>query len=164
MEPAHKRKFNKAAYKATDKACKDATINVMKAQGYDFHSDPNVETFKKYDLEFYNSNTGKSIKIENEMRENYNLLKAKYSSIHIPIRKKNTEADYYLVWKSSLDEFALIEKKFLTSSPIVEVDCRARGQIPSYTERMIDVQKNDIIFYQKQGKVWKICGSSIQKT
>lgn len=155
MEPAHKRTFNKNAYNATDRKCKDATIKMMEAQGYKVCGDPYKETYKKYDLEFLDSNTEKNIKIENEMRENYNLLKTKYSSIHIPIRKKITDADYYLVWKSSLDEFALIEKKFLTSSPVVEVDCRARGEIPAYTEKMIDVQKKDIIFFKKQGKVWK---------
>ncbi len=152
----HKRKFNKEAYNQTDNACKHATVAIMKSRGYELKGDVNHENFQKWDLEFFHPEKKITIIVENEMRENFELLKTRYNSIHIPIRKRLSPATYYLVWNYQVDEFALIENQFLTSSPVVEIVCKARGDVPSYTEEMVDVSKKNIQFFKLIDSKWKL--------
>lgn len=149
------RQFNEDAYLETDYKCKMAALEMMKPKGYVPTMDVNKDTFQNWDLEFFNEKLNKFIKIENEMRENYELLKGLFPSIHIPVRKQDSPADYYLVWKPDLQEFILIENKFLSSSPLVTVNCKARNGKPAYTEQMVDVPKENVEFYKKVKMKWR---------
>ena len=151
----HIREFNKGAYDHTDHPCKVAAVNLMTAQGYVLKGDVDDENYKKWDLKFFHPKNKREIIIENEMRENFHLLKTKFSTIHVPARKKSTPADYYIVWNQDLNEMALIENKFLSSSPIIEINCKARGNVPAYKDKMLDVHKKNIIFYKKVGRKWQ---------
>lgn len=152
-----KRPFNKDAYNATDSKCKIAAVEMMKGKGFEPIVDINIENYQKWDLKFYNQQQDKTLIIENEMRENFDVIKKKFSTVHIPIRKRLSPADYYIVWHSNLQEFILIENKLLTSSPIVSVKCKEWGRPEeSYTEDMVDVPKKSVSFYKKVGTKWKL--------
>ena len=146
------REFNQGAYDSCDSPCKQALVSMMESRGYELIGDPDGEYYKNYDMLFVKQPTGERIAFENEMRENYDMIKNVYSSIHIPIRKKVSKSNYYVVWNYAMDEFALISMntiRELASHHTVEIFCKARNGRPAYSESFIDVPKEFVTFYMK---------------
>ena len=143
-----KRQFNKLAYDEYDMNCKVATVNLMSKKGYNLIGDINTEYYKKYDLAFKNLE-GNIIKIENEFRGGFENIKNKFSTVHIPIRKKNTECDFYFIWGNNYEELAIINKDILTKfkDNIINQIC-AKGKEYEFEEEFIDIPKQYIKFYK----------------
>lgn len=144
----NKRKFNKIAYDEFDMNCKIATVNLMNTRGYNLIGDINVEYYKKYDLAFKNKN-GNVIKIENEFRGVFDKIKYIFKTVHIPIRKKNTECDYYFIWGNNYKELAIINKETINKfkEKTINQIC-AKGEEYEFTEEFIDIPKENIKFYK----------------
>jgi hypothetical protein len=81
------RKFNQQAYDLYDRKCKVASIEYLEKKGFYLISDLDTEYYKKYDLVMVNSQ-GMIIKIENEFRGKFKIIKENFKSFHIPVRKK----------------------------------------------------------------------------
>jgi len=148
------RPFNKDAYNSCDNICKVKLNEMLSNKGYVSKYEINNETFERHDMVFIKDN--KEIIFENEMRECFDRIKFNWNSVHIPIRKKNTKANYYIVWNTDCSEIILINTIFFHKSPIVSINCRSRNGMPAYTESMIDISKENVDFYKKNKNIWKL--------
>jgi len=140
------RVFNKEAYNKFDRACKEAAVNYLEKKGFYLVSDLDVEYFKKFDVEMINGQ-GMVIKIENEFRGKFEIIKDKFKSFHIPIRKKFTECDFYFIWGPDYNEIAVIKKEVIIKyrdNPKLSV-C-AKDKPYSWQEEFIDIPIQEIIF------------------
>jgi hypothetical protein len=149
------RPFNEEAYKAFDKKNKEILAQIMTKKGYVLVGDINKEYYKEYDLKFKLGDT--ELTFENETRVNFVRIRDEFSTIHIPIRKQNTQVDYYVVWKPELDEFFLIDKptldKYRTNT--VSLLCNEYNKAAHYQDSFIDVPKNEAVLYRKVKGKWK---------
>jgi len=150
-----KRPFNQAAYNAHDKSNKMKLIALMERKNYALVGNADEENYKKYDLKFTNSD-GKELSFENETRKVFDTIKNVYKTIHIPIRKKNTQADFYIVWNPSMTEMILIDRETIArhSSAPVEVECKEGHVNFEYKEEFIDVPKSEATFYKEVEGKW----------
>lgn len=156
-----KREFDVNLYQRCDMKAKVAAISLMKNRGYKLVGDVAQEHFKKYDLVFQNDN-GETISVENEYRYNFSKIRDIYSTVHIPIRKKNSQCDYYFVWGSDCAEVGLIKMADISkfTDKIVDVYCTEEVDLYDgdvYQEKFIDVPKEYVTFFKlnKQG-YWKL--------
>lgn len=153
MNSSPKRKFNKQAYDTYDHSNKLELKNIMEKKGYSLMGDINEEHYKKYDLIFKHNNSNKILAFENETRINFDKIKSSYNTIHIPIRKKNTKADYYIVWNTKMTEFFLIPYSVINKhiNNLVNVKCSN-----TYIEDFIDIPKAQCqLFYKNKKGNWK---------
>ena len=153
-----KRPFNQAAYDAHDKRNKTELLSIMNKKGYELIGDIDEENFKKYDLKFKHKENGSEISFENETRDVFDKIKNIFRTIHIPIRKKNTQADFYVVWNPSMTEMFLIPKDIIEKckEEIVDVKCKEGHVNYEYEEKFIDIPKNLVNLYCKQENgLWK---------
>jgi hypothetical protein len=149
-----KRKFNKTAYDDYDLSNKLELKNLMEKKGYNLIGDINEEHYKKYDLIFKHSSSNKILAFENETRANFDKIKSYYNTIHIPIRKKNTQADYYIVWNKEMTQFFLIPYPIINKyiDNVVNVKC-----VNTYLEDFIDIPKVECqLFTKNKEGNWKL--------
>jgi len=149
-----KRKFNKNAYDSYDLKNKLELKNLMEKKGYTLMGDINEEHYKKYDLIFKDNKSDKILSFENETRINFDKIKSFYNTIHIPIRKKNTQADYYIVWNTNMTELFLIPYTIINKyiDNLVNVKCSNK-----YLEDFIDIPKKECqLFTKNQKGNWKL--------
>lgn len=153
-----KRPFNKAAYDMHDKKNKEELLKIMIRRDYELVGDIKEENFKKYDLKFKHKQTGREISFENETRDVFDKIKTVFKTIHIPIRKKETQADFYIVWNVAMTEFFLIPKEVIIAckEEIVSIKCKEGHVNYEYEEKFIDIPKNLVTLYYKQKTgLWK---------
>lgn len=145
----YKRPFNKDVYDQVDMSSKLVLKTLMeKHSNYVLDSNINEELYKAGDLVF--SNGKRKIIFENEVRQDFDKIVEKFSTIHIPIRKQNTPANFYVVWKPDFCQFILINvkkvKKYFNN--IVEVKCNYEmGTNVEYVEDFIDIPKSETTWY-----------------
>lgn len=144
-----KRSFNKTAYDKFDKSANIKLAEILqKNSNYKPLVDLGVELYKNGDAVFSN---GENIVIfENETRENFDKIVQDYTTIHIPIRKKHTPADFYIVWRKCFSQFILIKRNVLLKykTNIITVQCdHEMNQDGSYIEDFIDIQKKETQWY-----------------
>lgn len=141
-----KRPFNKEAYNACDRSAKLKIIELLeKNTKYRLQSNINEELYKKGDVIV---SDGKNVKIiENEVRENFDKIVKNFDTIHIPIRKKNTPAHIYIVWKSDFKQFIKIKNETIKkySNNIVNINCKCPDGY--YTEQFLDIPKEETELY-----------------
>jgi len=144
-----KRKFNQAAYDAFDMQNKLRLIEIIESNSdYKLFGNINVERYKMGDVLFKNKK--KTVLFENETRADFEKIVLNYNSIHIPLRKQNTPANFYIVWKIDLCQFILINKKTLNKykNNIVNVKCNYnQNQEYAHDEDFIDIPKEETQWY-----------------
>ena len=140
-----KRPFNKIAYDKFDLKCKEELVNIMVKKGYNLVGDLKEEHYKLYDVKF--EKNGEEISFENETRPNFIRIRDIFDTIHIPLRKRNTMADYYVVWKPEFDEFILIDRSVIEEF--------SKDDLEVYQDSFIDVPKNRAKLYKKIKNVWR---------
>jgi len=154
------RPFNQAAYDAFDKSSKLKLVELIeKTSDYRLSGDLNIELYKNGDVMFKNKN--KTVLFENEVRTNFDTIVQTYETIHIPIRKQNTPADFYIVWRNDLWQFILIDKNTLKKykNSIVTVKCNNEmNRTDSYVEDFMDIPKEETQWYLigKEFKLMKV--------
>ncbi len=149
-----KRPFNQGAYDECDSKAKakDTVVEIMKNFGYVIHGNVADENYKKYDLNFYNEKLHRFIAIENEVRRDFDAIRDRFDTVHIPVRKSNTQMDRYFVWNRNVNQVIVIEREtFLKyKANLVDVDCDTEvlnGENIAYKEKFIDVPKHECKFY-----------------
>lgn len=158
MTQTPKRPFNQAAYDAHDKRNKEELLAIMGRRGYEIVGNIEEEHYKKYDLKFRHTETGKEISFENETREVFDKIKNVFNTIHIPIRKKNTQANFYIVWNTAMTEMFLIPQQVIEKckADIVDVKCKEGHINYEYEEKFLDIPKKFVDLYCKQENgLWK---------
>ena len=150
-----KRPFNLKAYNAFDLKNKQELVSIMTKKGYTLVGELNKEHYKKFDLKFIKED--KKVSFENETRVNFVTIRDVYKTIHIPIRKKDTQADFYIVWKPELDEFFLISKDVINKNKekMVTLVCNEFEEDEVYEDTFIDIPKDEAVLYVKKNNVWK---------
>ncbi len=151
-----KRLFNQKAYDAFDSKNKKEILSIMSKKWYSLVGNLEEEHYKKYDIKFVKN--GKEISFENETRRNFATIRDVYPTIHIPIRKKNTQCDFYIVWKIEMDEFFLISKDVINEykTETVDVVCNINHEEYCYEEAFIDIPKDKAELYKKINNKWTI--------
>ena len=144
------RPFNKQAYKELDHPAKIKLVELIEnLSGYKLDCDLEVEMFKKGDVRFRKGE--KTVLFENEVRDNFDKIVQDYGTVHIPIRKQNTPADFYVVWRNDFSQFILIWKKTLDkykNNIARDVLCsHEKNQDGPYVEDFIDIPKNETQWY-----------------
>lgn len=139
-----KRPFNQDLYDMFDNPNKKRLKELIETTSpYRVVEGLNNELYKKGDLVF--SNGKNKIIFENETRGVFETIVEKFDTIHIPLRKQNTPADFYIVWKPDLMQFILITKKVLDKyRDRIEHDVKCAS---GYTEDFIDVEKSETTWY-----------------
>lgn len=156
-----KRKFIPKLYDECDMDSKKASIALMLTRGYELIGDINEEHYKKYDLRFKNNKTNHIIAVENEYRGNFKKIKEYFPTVHIPIRKKNSQCDFYFVWGENYSEVGIIRMSDINkfSDTPVDILCTLANRLydsPEYTEKFIDVPKELVQFFKKdENGNWK---------
>jgi hypothetical protein len=144
-----KRQFNKEAYLKYDFPAKKRLVEVFeKNSNYRLDCDLDIEMYKAGDVWF--KCLDKRILCENEVRADFDKIVNEFNTVHIPIRKQNTPAEFYIVWKRDLFQFILINKETLDKyrNAIVEVVCNHEdNQDGAYVEDFIDIPKNETQWY-----------------
>lgn len=144
-----KRLFNKEVYDQVDMSSKLVLKNLIeKNSEYVLDSKLDEELYKAGDLVFINGN--KKVIFENEVRQNFDKIVEQFPTIHIPIRKQNTPANFYVVWKPDFCQFILINlmkaRKYFNN--IVEIKCNHEmGSNVAYIEDFIDIPKSETAWY-----------------
>jgi formyltetrahydrofolate hydrolase len=145
----NKRPFNKEAYLKYDLPAKKRLVEIIeKTSDYKLNCNLDIEMYKGGDVKFKKDN--KTVLFENEVRKEFDTIVQKYSTIHIPIRKQNTPANFYVVWRRDLNQFILINEKTLNKyrNTIVPVVCNHEdNQDGAYEEDFIDIPKNETQWY-----------------
>jgi len=141
------RVFNKEAYNNCDAPAKKAAIKYLEKKGFYLISDLDKEYYKRFDCVFINSQ-GMVIKIENEFRgKKFNFIKEKWHDCHIPIRKKNTECDFYFFWGPEFKEIGIIKRaaiiKYRDNPKIIVC---AKGKPHEWQEEFICIPVKEIHF------------------
>jgi hypothetical protein len=151
-----KRPFNLKAYNAFDLKNKQELVSIMTKKGYTLVGELNKEHYKKFDLKFIKED--KEVSFENETRVNFVTIRDVYKTIHIPIRKKDTQADFYIVWKPELDEFFLISKDVINKNKekMVTLVCNEFEEDEVYEDTFIDIPKDEAVLYIKKNNKWLI--------
>lgn len=143
-----KRPFNKKAYDNFDKPANKRLFEILiNNSNYKPLVDLDLELYKFGDAVF--SNGKKIIIFENETRQYFDDILNKFETIHIPIRKKNTPANFYIVWKPDFTQFILIDRKTLDrnlNNIAVDVQCD-NDIIGKYKEDFIDIPKKETQWY-----------------
>ncbi len=143
------RPFNKAAYEKYDSPAKKRLIEILeKNSEYVLDCDINTEMYKGGDVWFRKGK--KRVLFENEVRADFDKIVNDFSTIHIPIRKQNTPANFYVVWRRDLCQFILIDEKTLKKykNAIVEITCKhEENQNGAYVEDFVDIPKNETQWY-----------------
>ena len=149
-----KRPFNQKAYDAFDLKNKKEILSIMADKGYTLVGNINEEHYKKYDVKFVKD--GKEVSFENETRMNFATIRDVYKTIHIPIRKQNTQADYYIVWKPELDEFFLISKETISEhrNETVTLLCNEHDEEHRWEDSFMDIPKDKAVLYKKINNKW----------
>jgi len=149
------RPFNQKAYDAFDLKNKEALVELMKEKDYTLVGDINEEHYKKYDVKFSKGND--EISFENETRVNFNSIRDFFNTIHIPARKKNTEANYYVVWKPDMNEFFLIPNNVIKdcAKDLIEIVCNEFDEDKKYLDSFIDIPKERATHFTKINGKWK---------
>lgn len=144
-----KRSFNKEIYDQVDMSAKLVLKKLIETNSeYTLESDLDEELYKAGDIVFQKGN--KKIIFENEVRYDFDRIVESFLTIHIPIRKQNTPAHYYVVWKPDFCQFILIKLKDIRKyfDNIVEVKCtQEMGSNVSYVEEFIDIPKSETSWY-----------------
>lgn len=154
------RKFNQKLYDQCDMTAKLASIQLMKSKGYELADDINKEHYKKFDLIFINTD-GNIIKVENEYRGNYSKIKNIFKTVHIPIRKRESQCDYYFVWGNDYQEVGIIKMEDISkfkNTPVKVLCTQAmeKYDADAYEEYFIDVPKSYVNFFKiNNNGVWK---------
>lgn len=151
-----KRPFNLKAYNAFDLKNKQELVAIMTKKGYTLVGELNKEHYKKFDVKFIKGD--KEVSFENETRVNFVTIRDVYKTIHIPIRKKDSQADYYVVWKPELDEFFLIDKDVINANKekLVTLVCNEFEEENIYEDTFIDIPKDEAVLYRKKNGKWLI--------
>lgn len=145
-----KRPFNEIAYNTFDKPANLKLKEILEVNSnYVPLIDLDKELYKIGDAVFTNGK--KYVLFENETRDAFHRIINEFDTIHIPIRKRNTPADYYIVWKTDYLQFILITKKTLNkyrNKIAKDVVCKhEKNQNGEYIEDFIDVPKNETQWY-----------------
>lgn len=161
MDEEYKRPFIQEAYDEFDMNCKKALLEVMSQRGFSIIGNIEEEHFKKYDLKFFSPARNQTLSFENEFRGDYAKIRDMFPTVHVPIRKKGSQCDYYVVWGENYHEMALIKMddvKRFAKHP-VKVTCKKAAVnygSPVYDEEFIDVPKKFVQFFRKQNNnLWK---------
>lgn len=138
--------FNKEAYDRSDKPSKEVLQKIIETNtDFKLIGDLDEEHYKSHDVGFKKGN--KTILFENEARINFETIANVYDTIHIPIRKKFTNCDYYLVWKVNFKKFILIKKetiqKYLDNLVVISCNEDMYDNQYNYVERFIDIPKEE---------------------
>ena len=141
--------MNWGEYKEFDKPSKEWLMNIIhKNSDYRLFGDLDEELYKDGDLVFKKGN--KRVIFELEVRHAFDDIVNKYNTIHIPIRKKNTPANFYVVLKPDFQQFILIKNEIIKkyADKITNVRCsKERFCDTSYTEEFLDIKKSDTQWY-----------------
>jgi len=144
-----KRPFNEDAYDSMDMKSKVTLTGIMRQKGYELVGDIETEEYKKWDLMFKKGDN--EVTFELEMRQPFNKIKTCYNTVHVPIRKKNNQSDWYMVLNIECDEFALIEtkniRKHASEENLIYLECN-EGKDWNYKEHFIDVPKEEWKFFK----------------
>lgn len=139
------RSFNSVAYDSYDHINKTNIVKILNQYGYTLISDINAELYKDCDLIMHNHHKNKTIKIENETRPDFDTIKTKYTTIHIPIRKINTNANLYIIWNIESSECMIFDidelRKYDLMQNVVSVVCTHEANAGVYEEYFIDIPK-----------------------
>jgi len=138
------RVMNWGEYDEFDESSKEWLVNIIhKNTNYRLHSGLDEELYKKGDVVFIKGN--KKLIFELEVRHAFDDIVNKYNTIHIPIRKKETPADYYVVLKPDFQQFILMTNKTIKkySDNITNVYCSGERGGGSYYEDFLDIKKDD---------------------
>lgn len=151
-----KRPFNQEAYNECDLKPKQVLNQIMQLKGYTLIYGLNEDNKEKYDMIFQKEN--EKIIFENEVRSIFDEIKNKYNTIHIPYRKIDSIANYYLVWKNNYKEFALILFNDIKNSKTVKIKCKEPNKNEIYEELFFDVPKSICRFFSLNEKTnkWKL--------
>lgn len=145
-----KRPFNKKIYDVVDNKTKIATVELMKLKDYELAQPLNKENYKDFDLIFYNKNLDSYLKIEIELRTAFDKIKEIFKTVHIPIRKINSKADYYIIWSNDLNKVGIINMQEVVKTSVVKVVCDGViDEIEQFSENFIDVPKKIVLFLKK---------------
>jgi len=148
------RPFNQDAYDACDSKPKVLLNEIMQKKGYKLLYGLNQDDKEKYDMIF--EKDGERLIFENEVREVFDIIRDKYKTVHIPYRKRESIANFYVVWKKTYDEFILIPFEEIKRGKLVKIKCKEPNKNIVYEEVMVDVQKNKCQFFKKINNTWKI--------
>lgn len=155
-----KRYFNSKVYNEVDMSSKIKLIEIIEANSeYKVCDGLNNELYKNGDLIFNKGN--KKVVFENEVRFDFDKITQDWNTIHIPIRKRNTPANFYIVWNKPLTQFILINlnkvKKYWDN--VILVKCNHEmSQNVDYEEKFIDIPKEETQWYiiGKNNKLQKV--------
>jgi hypothetical protein len=155
MSKYTKRPFNKDAYKACDKPAKEIIKTLIeKNSNFVCIAGMSTELFKKSDLIFEHRQTKQKINIEAETREPFQRIKNEFDTIHIPARKEDTEADFYIVWSPLYTEFYIITKKILDKYRRIHItqNCKSQNNDGKfYLDKFIDIPKSEAHLCEVKG-------------
>lgn len=148
------RPFNQELYNQYDSKPKILLNEIMKDKGYKLLYGLNEDEKEKYDMIF--EKDGVRLIFENEVREFFDIIRDKYKTVHIPYRKKESIADFYIVWKNTYDEFILIPLSEIKKGRLIKVKCKEPNKNITYEEVMVNVHKTKCQFFKKENNIWKL--------
>jgi hypothetical protein len=151
-----RRPFNEKAYNDFDMKCKQELLRLMSKKGYSIVGDIKEEHYKEYDIKF--EKNGKTVSFENETRPNFVRIRDSFNTIHIPTRKMNTQADFYVVWKPEFDEFFLIDRDTISEciNNEIKISCIEYEEDVIYVDNFIDIPKNKAKLFKKTQNGWRM--------
>lgn len=150
-----RRPFNEKAHEVFDLKNKQELVTMMTRKGYSLVGDLSENFSKLYDIKFIKD--GKEIAFENETRTNFNAIRDRYNTIHVPNRKKDTQADYYVVWNVECDEFFLIANETIQKhkGSSVNVLCDEFARDYQTLDVFLDIPKEEAELFKKIKNKWR---------
>jgi hypothetical protein len=144
--------FSRELYTENDVKAKSELRVFLSQLGYDItDKDAGRELFKKGDIFVYDSKQN-PILVETEIKKVWikeDGWETKWTTIHVPFRKKSSEAMYHVMFNFNLTALAMIEMSKIKQAEVVTKNTR-------YTtaEQFFSLPYQDFNFYHKIENTW----------
>jgi len=133
--------FQSKDFNKYDEAARNQAKSFWSSQGYTCTDHEN-----EYDVDLVVEKDGKRFFCEVEVKTVWHGIDFNYDTIHIPVRKAKflDKPTQFMVFNNSLTHAAIISRKSVWDSPIVEVP----NQKIRFGEKFFDIPKEKAVFIQ----------------
>ena len=129
--------FSKSLYDANNSRGCRAAIDFLSKFNYTLYDA--TERYKLWDLVFKKDNTFLKVEVEVSSCWTKDDEWQGYRSLTCPHRKKDSRADIYMMFNSSLNACAVVPMKRVTTSPIIRKNTKYTTNEPFFNVSLFDV-------------------------
>jgi len=149
------KKFSQELCDENDRLSKEVAVDFLEWIGHyklEIPLEDQIEKFKKQDFEVLLISKNRKVKVEVERKKVWTKdgVWQGWSTIDVPQRKNESEADLFIMINNSCNTLAVT-----TMNKVLESNITSKKTIYTEKENFFNVELNNFKFYFKEGDCWK---------